>query len=143
MNPIKTTNGAVVRDMALAITCAAALVVSVPALAIVLFLLRGIAVAMIVLAAGGVCVVWLCREIAHGMPESWRAAIREYAAPTAFALSLVACMPAIAIVAFLLRGTLMTAFVAVFLLALAAAAWHVAVALRIAARHRHHGTSAK
>ena len=100
-----------------------AFVVGMPIVAVVLFLLRGALAAGLAIVVFATAAVTTWHLVAPRLPLSWRQALEEYAAPTVIAIAIVACLPVVALLLFLVRGALLTSVAAVIVIGCVLSLW--------------------
>jgi hypothetical protein len=102
-----------------------------PVLGIVALMLRGVLVAMVavVIAIAATLGVW--HAVEPTLNPRVAAALRDYAAPTAFGIAFVICMPLLGIVALVARGAVLALLAAAIVIAATIGLW------RMIATHHH------
>lgn len=84
---------------------ALALVLCMPVLGAAAFVLRGIIVATIAVAIAASVTVWVWHLIEPTLGPRARWILRNYALPTAIGVAIVVCLPLLAVLAFVVQGT--------------------------------------
>lgn len=126
------------REFTFAAAVGTAMIICMPALAIAAFLLRGIVISGLAVVIATIAIIGVCELVWPRLPARMRHALHEYAGPAAFGLAMVVCMPLLAVLAFVVQGTvaalLAAAAITVVALSCGAAVWrHIALA-----RHHDH-----
>jgi len=128
------------REFTFAAAVGTAIIGCMPALAIAAFLLRGVVISGLAVIIATAAIIGVCELVWPRLPARMRYALHDYAGPAAFGLAMVICMPLLAVLAFVVQGTI-AALVAAAVLTVAALTSGAAIWRRIAlARHHVHST---
>lgn len=130
MSRLRPSSNTLMRDYVWPGALGLAIVVCMPVLGLAAFLLRGVAVAVFAVVVAIATMVGIWHLIEPTLSPRWRMILREYAAPIALGVSVVVCMPLLAVVAFVVQGTVVALLAMGAVIVAIVGLWHLVARAR-------------